>query len=160
MIVNISSFVGQYGGAASGLYASSKFALEGLTESLSEETSELGITWLLPEFGSFRTNFLGKDARKSPANDKLSGYEGTIGEKIFNGLSLWDRKQVGDPVKGVERLFEVITSTGDALGVKDKVLRVVIGGDAVDVVGRKIDSLKHDLEISMKLESAQSTAAP
>lgn len=159
MVVNMSSYEGQYGGPAGGLYASSKFALEGLTESLSEETSEFGIKWLLPEFGAFRTNFLGKDAFASPTKGIPSGYEGSIGEKHFNNLSQWDRKQPGDPIKGIERLFEVITGAENAAEVKNKVLRVMIGGDAVDVVTKKIESLKHDLELSKKLEDAQSTVA-
>ena len=158
-IVNVSSFVGQFGGPAGGLYASSKFALEGLTESLRAETSEFGISWLLPEFGAFRTNFLNKDAFASPTKGFPSGYEGTEAEKHFSALSQWDRKQPGDPLKGVERLFEVITGTGKAAGVKDKVLRVMIGGDSVEVVRNKIKDLQHDLDVSKGLEDADSTAA-
>ena len=159
-IVNISSFAGQYSGEADGLYAASKFALEGLTESLSAETSEFGITWLMPEFGAFRTNLLGKDARGTHAKGLPPGYEGSAAEKAVLEFYSWDKKQPGDPVKGVERLFNVITGSGSEkiAQLKGKVLRVAIGKDSVGVIAGKIDSLKHDLELADELEEAESTA--
>lgn len=159
-IVNISSFAGQCSQPADGLYASSKFALEGLTESLSAETAEFGITWLMPEFGAFRTNLLGKDARGSAARGLPSGYEGSTGEKGVIEFNSWDKKQPGDPVKGAERLFEIITGSGSAkvAQLKGKVLRVAIGMDSIGVIEGKIENLKHDLELAKEVEKAESTA--
>jgi NAD(P)-dependent dehydrogenase (short-subunit alcohol dehydrogenase family) len=56
-IVNISSLAGIVGLPFSGLYSASKFALEGVTESLRWETRRLGIRVVLVEPGDFRTNF-------------------------------------------------------------------------------------------------------
>ena len=58
-IVNLSSVAGQDGQPTCGMYAASKFALEGLSEGLAREVGEFGIAVLIVEPGAFRTNFLG-----------------------------------------------------------------------------------------------------
>jgi short-subunit dehydrogenase len=57
-IINISSLVGRVGIPLSSAYASSKFALEGLTESLGYEVQEFGIHVALIEPGVIKTNFV------------------------------------------------------------------------------------------------------
>ncbi len=54
-IVNISSLAGVFGLPFAGLYSASKFALEGMTESLRLETKRLGVRVVLVEPGDFRT---------------------------------------------------------------------------------------------------------
>jgi NAD(P)-dependent dehydrogenase (short-subunit alcohol dehydrogenase family) len=54
-IINISSLAGVLGLPFSGLYSASKFALEGMTESLRWETRRFGIRAVLVEPGDFRT---------------------------------------------------------------------------------------------------------
>lgn len=54
-IINISSLAGVLGLPFSGLYSASKFALEGMTESLRWETRRFGIRVVLVEPGDFRT---------------------------------------------------------------------------------------------------------
>lgn len=54
-IVNISSLAGVLGLPFSGLYSASKFALEGMSESLRLETRRYGIKVVLIEPGDFRT---------------------------------------------------------------------------------------------------------
>jgi NAD(P)-dependent dehydrogenase (short-subunit alcohol dehydrogenase family) len=56
-IVNISSLAGIVGLPFSSMYSASKFALEGLSESLRLETRRYGIRVVLIEPGDFRTNF-------------------------------------------------------------------------------------------------------
>jgi short-subunit dehydrogenase len=57
-IVNISSLAGYIGFPASSVYASTKFALEGLSESLAYEIQPYGIKVILIEPGVINTNFL------------------------------------------------------------------------------------------------------
>jgi short-subunit dehydrogenase len=57
-IINISSLAGRIGLPFSSAYVSSKFALEGLTESLGYEIQNFGIHVILIEPGVIRTNFL------------------------------------------------------------------------------------------------------
>ena len=54
-IVNVSSLAGTFGLPCGGLYSASKFALEGLSESLRFETKQFGIRVVLVEPGDFRT---------------------------------------------------------------------------------------------------------
>ena len=56
-IVNISSFGGQVGLPFGSLYNSSKFAVEGFSESLSHEVSAFGISVKIIEPGGVNTNF-------------------------------------------------------------------------------------------------------
>ena len=56
-IVNVSSILGRIGAPFHGAYASSKFALEGLTESLRTEVWPLGVRVVLVEPGLIRTAF-------------------------------------------------------------------------------------------------------
>lgn len=58
IIVNISSIAGIVGIPAESIYASSKFAVEGLSESLSYELEEFGIKVILIEPGVINTNFV------------------------------------------------------------------------------------------------------
>lgn len=74
VIVNVSSGLGRFGIATSSAYASSKFAVEGLTESMSYELEQFGIRTILIEPGIIKTNFIqsSKLARKS--TDQTSPY--------------------------------------------------------------------------------------
>ncbi|WP_343633955.1 SDR family oxidoreductase [Fluviicola sp.] len=56
-IVNISTFGGAVGMPFATLYSSSKFAVEGFSEALSHEVSELNIQVKIVEPGSVKTNF-------------------------------------------------------------------------------------------------------
>ncbi len=56
-IVNVSSILGRIGAPFHGAYASSKFALEGLSESLRTEVWPLGVRVVLVEPGLFSTAF-------------------------------------------------------------------------------------------------------
>jgi len=59
-IVNISSIGGQIGLPFRGLYSASKFAVEGMTESLRIEVRPFGIHVVLIEPGNLRTKFAGR----------------------------------------------------------------------------------------------------
>ena len=56
-IVNISSMVGRFGVPLNAAYVSSKFAIEGLSESISYELAEFGIKVIVIEPGVVKTNF-------------------------------------------------------------------------------------------------------
>src|SRR5437867_11144930 len=57
IIVNISSMVGRFAVPLNAAYVSSKFALEGFSESISYELEEFGIKVILVEPGVVRTDF-------------------------------------------------------------------------------------------------------
>jgi NAD(P)-dependent dehydrogenase (short-subunit alcohol dehydrogenase family) len=64
-IINISSGVGRFGLPGSSAYVSTKFAVEGLSESMSYELEPFGIKVVIVEPGVIRTNFVTVVAKKS-----------------------------------------------------------------------------------------------
>ena len=91
-IVNISSGAGRFGYPSGSAYVSTKFAVEGLTESMSYEVEPFGIRMVLVEPGVIKTNFFGAMtiAKKSqdpnsPYFSMLKGMESSIGTMLENG---------------------------------------------------------------------------
>ena len=74
IIVNISSGLGRFGIATSSAYVSSKFAVEGLTESMSYELEPFGIKTILVEPGIIKTNFIKAAVLAQKSKDPNSPY--------------------------------------------------------------------------------------
>jgi NAD(P)-dependent dehydrogenase (short-subunit alcohol dehydrogenase family) len=94
IIINISSGLGRFGIATSSAYASSKFAIEGLTESMAYELEPFGIRTVLVEPGIIKTNFikaavLGQKSRdpNSPYFQFMNNMEDGMKKLIENGES-------------------------------------------------------------------------
>src|SRR5271154_7403137 len=71
-IVNVSSMGGFIGFPGSGYYAATKFAVEGLSESLSKEVGPLGIKVIIVEPGPFRTHWAGRSPEADPELQRKS----------------------------------------------------------------------------------------
>jgi NAD(P)-dependent dehydrogenase (short-subunit alcohol dehydrogenase family) len=130
-IVNIGSMVGISGGPGSAYYAASKFALEGLTDSLAGEVGKLGIDVMIVEPGPVRTDFAGRSIVVSP---ELPAYAQTAGLRRRSVLQA-SGTQRGDP----NRIAELIVA---AVERPVPPRRLVIGELAMDVVARKLDDLR------------------
>lgn len=74
IIVNMSSGLGRFGIATSSAYVSSKFAVEGLTESISYELEPFGIRTILIEPGIIKTNFIKAAILAQKSTDPNSPY--------------------------------------------------------------------------------------
>ncbi|SPO05270.1 related to dehydrogenases with different specificities (related to short-chain alcohol dehydrogenases) [Cephalotrichum gorgonifer] len=149
-IINVSSVAGHDATPSCGLYAASKFGLEGLSESLSKEVASFGISVLLVEPGAFRTNFLHAIGTAEPPVVQ-SGYEGTPVDAFMTRFHGANGKQAGDPHKAVEAVFEVATGEGKAGKLKGKVLRLVLGDDAFTRIEGKIRSVQGDMETTREV---------
>ena len=68
LIVNVSSIGGITSFAATGYYHGTKYAVEGISESLAIEFKPLGIDVLIVEPGPFRTNWAGPSIKQSATN--------------------------------------------------------------------------------------------
>lgn len=79
-IVNVSSGAGRIGFPGMSAYVSSKFALEGLSESMSYELEPFGIRVVIIEPGVIRTNFKKNSvmSKKSLENSSISPYSSII----------------------------------------------------------------------------------
>lgn len=106
-IVNLSSIGGLVGLPGWGLYNSSKFAVEGLSESLFVELAPLGVKVLIVEPGPFRTDFLGRSGQE--AAKQIADYDQTAG-KTREYMKTNDGKQAGDPVRAVQAIIAAVAS--------------------------------------------------
>jgi NAD(P)-dependent dehydrogenase (short-subunit alcohol dehydrogenase family) len=148
-IVNISSIAGQDAQPSCGLYSASKFALEGLSESLSKEVKEFGINVLLVEPGAFRTNFLEASVKSNITNEKA--YHGTVLEATLTKFANAAGKQPGDPSKAVDIIFEVASGEGEAGYLKGKILRLPLGKDCFARLKTKLESVQRDIDATQDI---------
>jgi len=85
-IVNVSSVVGRIGFPASPAYISSKFALEGLSESLRFELAPFGVNVVIIEPGVIKTNFM-KNMRMAEKSESDTVYR-DITVKVVSGVKM------------------------------------------------------------------------
>ncbi|KAH7417394.1 hypothetical protein BKA64DRAFT_769345 [Cadophora sp. MPI-SDFR-AT-0126] len=125
-IVNISSGAGIDPLPSMGLYAASKFALEGLSECLAKELTPFGIRTLIVQPGAFTTNMINavivtKQITSAYKDTQLGQFVG-----LFNAPpSERTFKAPSDVNKGCQGIFEVVTGTGRGAG-KEEHLRLVL----------------------------------
>lgn len=143
-IVNLSSIAGLSGGAGSGYYAASKFAVEGLSESLDQELRPLGLRVIIVEPGPFRTDFLGRSM--IAAARRIGDYEQTAGQRRIYRESN-DGRQAGDPAKAVEVILRAVDSDAPPL-------HLPLGPVAHGVVDRKLASLREDVDAWRRISIA------
>jgi NAD(P)-dependent dehydrogenase (short-subunit alcohol dehydrogenase family) len=103
-IINVSSLAAVVGLPFSGLYSASKFALEGMTESLRHETWPFGIQVVLVEPGDFRTAITSK-RRTTRASETNGAYREAFAR--FKVKQDRDEAQAPDP-QAVANLIESI----------------------------------------------------
>jgi NAD(P)-dependent dehydrogenase (short-subunit alcohol dehydrogenase family) len=103
-IINISSMTGLVANPAAGYYASSKFALEALTEALSKEVQPLGIRVTAIEPGAFRTEWSGRSMKESRI--VIEDYAETAGVRRVLIRSV-DGRQPGDPTRAAAAVLMI-----------------------------------------------------
>src|SRR3546814_2055086 len=81
MLVNFSSVAGLIGHAGTGVYNASKFAVEGLSESLAQELEAFGVKVMLVNPDAFKSEFFA-DRADNLRLDEASVYSGKPGGTI------------------------------------------------------------------------------
>lgn len=135
-IVNLSSIGGLTGLPGWGIYNSTKFAVEGLSEALAAELAPLGIGVTIVEPGPFRTEFLGGSLVK--AANSLPDYEATAGKTRASALER-NGKQQGDPAAAANVIVQAVTSPNPPL-------HLLLGKFAYDRFNQKLDALRNEME--------------
>jgi NAD(P)-dependent dehydrogenase (short-subunit alcohol dehydrogenase family) len=133
-VVNVSSLGGLAGFGATGYYHATKFAVEGLSESLAAEVAPLGIGVTIVEPGAFRTNWSGPSMKQSPIH--IDDYTETAGKRRDATLATYG-SQPGDPARAAEAIVTV-------LGADEPPLRLLLGTAALEVARGKIEALRSD----------------
>lgn len=141
-IINLSSVFGLLAGAGWGIYCSTKFAVEGLSEALAEEVKPFGINVTIIEPGYVRTNFLNSGSLTAPKNP-IDAYT-EIRAGVRSHQEDLPGKQLGDPDKVASLIIKISQSD-------EPPLRVLTGSDAYGFANYKIDALKNEIEANKEL---------
>lgn len=108
-IINFSSIGGFFGFAGGGIYGATKFAVDGLSESLAQEVQPFGIHVTAIKPGYFRTNFLSAGSISGTTTNLIDDYKAMReGQEAF--LKDFDQNQPGDPEKAMDVLIKVTES--------------------------------------------------
>jgi NAD(P)-dependent dehydrogenase (short-subunit alcohol dehydrogenase family) len=135
-IVNVSSIGGLRAFPAVGYYNATKFAVVGLSESLSLEVEPLGIKVTIVEPSGFRTDWAGRSANDAPT--EIADYAETAGKnrRTIRGYS---GAQRGDPARAAEAIIKAVES-------KSPPLNLLLGKAALKGARWKLDRLKQDFD--------------
>ena len=112
-IVNISSVLGRIGTPFNGAYVSSKYALEGLSESLNIELSPFGVKVALVEPGLFETNFQQNQLRAARSEDPSLVYAPYV--ESYNRRHDQFDWFAADPIKVARVIEKALRSRNPAL---------------------------------------------
>lgn len=135
-IVNISSIAGIAPAPGAGVYAATKFALEGLSLSLAQEVAPFGIWVTLVEPGALRTEFLSQRSIKRTAAN-LDEYAATNG-RAMDGLLPRHGQPLGDPAKAAAAIIEAVEAD-------EPPLNLVLGTDALNRAYVRLNRFEEDL---------------
>jgi NAD(P)-dependent dehydrogenase (short-subunit alcohol dehydrogenase family) len=135
-VINISSLGGYRSAAGFGVYSSTKFAVEGLSEALHDELAPLGIHVTVVEPGYFRTDFLDSTSLVDGQNH-IEDYAGTAGA-VRSHASTLNHQQPGDP----DKLATAIVALVEA---KNPPLRLPLGTDAIARIEEKHAFVEREL---------------
>jgi len=141
-IVNVSSVVGRIGFPASPAYISSKFALEGLSESLRFEFAPFGVDVIIIEPGVIKTNFM-KNMKMAKKSELDTVYK-DITTKVVSGVKMM--AEMGTPPK------EVANTIVKAIKDKNPLPRYVVGNDALMFLEAKKSKTDIEFENYLKKE--------
>jgi NAD(P)-dependent dehydrogenase (short-subunit alcohol dehydrogenase family) len=127
-VLNLSSVGGFRSGAGFGVYCSTKFAVEGISEALHDELAPLGIKVTVIEPGYFRTEFL-ESKSAVEASGRIADYADTAGMVRSRAKSI-SLQQPGDPVRLASAVMDLVRS-------KQPPLRLPLGSDTVAAIEAK-----------------------
>lgn len=135
-IINITSVSGLAVWAGTGVYCASKWALEGLTQTLAQEVAEFGIKVVNVAPGGLRTDFAASS--KTIVADKLSDYEGLArdAERI---MAEHAGHEPGDPAKAAQAILTI----ADA---ENPPMHLLLGEDALKYAGYAAQGLAADID--------------
>jgi len=127
-VINISSLGGYQSAPGFGVYCSTKFAVEGLSEALHGELAPLGIHVTVVEPGYFRTDFLDSNSLAvSPLI--LDDYAASAGQVRLAATRI-NHNQAGDPLRLAQAMLALVDSSKPPL-------RLPLGTDTLQTIADK-----------------------
>jgi NAD(P)-dependent dehydrogenase (short-subunit alcohol dehydrogenase family) len=134
-ILNLSSIGGVVASPGMGFYNATKFAVEGISESLAAELAPFGIHVTIIEPGPFRTDFLGRSG--VVAKTSIADYDATAGN-MRKYFAENDGKQKGDPLRAVQAMMQVVESPNPPL-------RLLLGVSALQRLRTKLSNWEKEI---------------
>ncbi|MDQ2081253.1 oxidoreductase [Xanthobacteraceae bacterium Astr-EGSB] len=135
-IINITSQGGYVTFPGIGIYNGTKFALEGISDSLAKEVKDLGIAVTAVAPGAFRTDWAGRSMVR--AERSIADYDAVF-EPLRERRRTFSGNQPGDPAKAARAMLTVIEA-------KNPPVHLLLGADAVKNVGDKLTALRSELD--------------
>jgi short-subunit dehydrogenase len=147
-IVNVTSMGGFITMPGISFYCGSKFALEGISESLGKELQSFGIhvTALAP--GQFRTDWAGRSMDRTPRS--IADYDAVM-DPIRAARQAKSGNQPGDPDKAAQALLRLVEA-------KNPPARLFLGEDALGLVRQKLEQMKAEIAVWEDLSRSTSFA--
>lgn len=137
-ILNISSIGGFMGGFPGfGAYCATKFAINGLSESLAEEVRAFGVHVTVVEPGYFRTNFLSDSSIGLP-KIQIEDYKEVRDSQNAHQNEI-NGKQPGDPEKAADAMIRIVSEANPPMNL-------FLGSDAFAIANGKIAAVQKELE--------------
>jgi short-subunit dehydrogenase len=128
VIVNITSMGGRVAIPLDPIYHGTKFALEGITESVRYESMPFGIKVILVEPGAVRTNFFGSLKVAKDASDPKSPYA-----KLMGGLQAAADHMADEGIQPEQVAATIV----EAATSRSPPMRIVVGEDAKTLIRAK-----------------------
>jgi NAD(P)-dependent dehydrogenase (short-subunit alcohol dehydrogenase family) len=140
-ILNITSMGGLITFPGVSFYHGSKFALEGISETLGKELKDFGINVTAIEPGAFRTDWAGRSLVRAPRS--IADYD-AIFEPLRKRRMENSGNQIGDPKKAARAMLKVAASDNPPG-------HLLLGSDAVRLVDEKMKALQSEFAAWMSL---------
>jgi NAD(P)-dependent dehydrogenase (short-subunit alcohol dehydrogenase family) len=116
-------------------YCGSKYAVEGILETVAKEVADFGVHVTIIEPGSFRTDWAGRSMVR--AQRSIPDYD-TWFEPIRAARQAASGNQLGDPAKAAEAVLQVLRT-------KNPPVHLVLGSDALRLVTAGRSTVDKDL---------------
>ncbi|AIO37542.1 oxidoreductase [Burkholderia sp. AU19243] len=134
-ILNITSMGGHITMPGIAYYCGSKFALEGISETLGKELAPFGIAVTAVAPGSFRTDWAGRSMTRTPRS--IADYD-AIFDPIRRAREEKSGRQPGDPAKAARAMLAVIDA-------EHPPAHLLLGSDALRLVREKWAALEDEI---------------
>ena len=130
-ILNITSMGGYMTMPGIAYYCGSKFALEGISDTLAREVRAFGIAVTAVAPGSFRTDWAGRSMQRTARS--IADYD-PLFDPVRHAREEKSGKQPGDPARAARAMLAVIDSEAPPT-------HLLLGSDALQLVRGKLDEL-------------------
>ncbi|QQX56523.1 oxidoreductase [Pseudomonas chlororaphis] len=135
-ILNITSMGGTITMPGIAYYCGSKFALEGISDTLSKELRPFNIFVTAVAPGSFRTDWAGRSMQRTPRS--IADYDASF-DPVRKAREEKSGKQPGDPRKAAQAMLQVIASPAPPA-------HLLLGSDALSLVRSRLEQAVNEID--------------